>query len=153
MPNKPKDFSESAVNLTNPAKVKTLLKKLSTEQAKLSELETELKESNGELVGKIAGHTAEITGLQLAIREAVKEHGSYQDLENERYAVEYERRSEVYELLPFKSQFPKFVELCVRETIDVQALKGQIKGKLITIKELEDAGVLEYTTNYSFYVR
>lgn len=151
---KPKDFSESAVKLVNPPQVKELLEKLSAEQDKLSQLEVELQESNGVLVGKIAGQNAEVTGLQLAIREAVEEHGSYQDLENERYGVKYARRTAVYGNLPsFKKNFPKFVELCIKETIDVNALKGQVKGKLITEEQLEKTKVLTWDTGYSFYVR
>ena len=149
---KPKDFSESAKNLCNPPEVKVLLEKLSTEQHELDVLKWEL-ESNTELVEKIATQSGKVADLQVAIRETVEEHGSYQDLEAERYAVKYARKTEWYNLEPFKTQFPKFVGLCIRETIDVTALKGQIKGKLITIKELEDAGVLDYTINYAFYVR
>ncbi len=154
MPNKPKDFTASAVKLTNAIEVEELLKKLAAEETTLKALELELSESNGPLVGKIAGQKAEVAGLQLAIREAVEEHGSYQDQENERYAVKYERKTAVYGNLPsFKKNFPKFAELCIKEVLDVNALKGQVKGKLITEEELEKAKILTYDTGYSFYVR
>jgi len=148
-----KNFEASAVNLCNPEPVKALLEKLSKAQASEHKLQEELKASNTVLVEKLEKHTAVVTGLQAKIREAVETHGSYQDLDGERYAVKYARKTEGYNLEPFKMNFPKFVGLCVKETLDVQALRGQIKGKLITIKELEDAGVLEYTTSYAFYVR
>jgi len=148
-----KNFEASAVNLCNPEPVKALLEKLSKAQASQGKLQDELKASNVVLVEKLEKHTKVVADLQVKIREAVEAHGSYQDLEGERYAVKYARKTEGYSLEPFKSQFPKFVGLCVKETLDVQAIKGQIKGKLITIKELEDAGVLEYTTSYAFYVR
>ena len=148
-----KNFEASAVNLCNPEPVKALLEKLSTQQGKYNKLAEELKTSNVELVEKMAKHTERISDLQASIREAIEEHGSYQDLDGERYAVKYARKTEGYSLEPFKLNFPKFVGLCVKEILDVQALRGQIKGKLITIKELEDAGVLEYSTNYAFYVR
>ena len=150
MPNKPKDFSESAVNLVNPVAVKALLEKLSKSQLALEKLEGQ---RDAELEMKIGKVNKVVFDIQAKIRVAVEEQGSYQDVENERYAVKYARKTEGYNLEPFKTQFPKFVELCVRETIDVQALKGQIKGKLITVKELEDAGVLEYSTTFAFYVR
>ena len=47
----------------------------------------------------------------------------------------------------------KFVELCIKEVIDINAIKGQVKGKLITEKQLEDAGVLLYEIGTAFYVR
>ena len=150
---KPKDFTESADNLCNPEPVKALLEKLSKAQASQNKIQEEIRASNTVLVEKLEKHTKVVSGLQAKIREAVEEHGSYQDLEGERYAVKYARKTEGYNLEPFKTQFPKFVELCVKETLDVRALKGQIKGKLITEQELIDAGVLEYTTNYAFYVR
>ena len=150
---KPKDFTESAENLTNAIEVEELLKKLSTAQSSVNSLNEELATKNEPLVKKITKQNETIASLQLAIREAVEKHGSYQDLEGERYAIKYARKTEGYNLEPFKTNFPRFVELCVKETLDVQALRGQIKGKLISIKELEDAGVLEYSTSYAFYVR
>ena len=148
-----KNFEASAVNLCNPPEVKALLEKLSTKTKEHHDLNDEIMRANVELVEKTAGLADEIADLRTKIKEAIEEHGSYQSLEDERYGVQYARRSEVYNLDPFKTQFPKFVGLCIRESIDVTALKGQIKGKLITVKELEDAGVLDYTINYAFYVR
>ncbi len=150
---KPKDFTESAVKLCNPEPVKVLLEKLSTAQSLVNSLSEELDAKNGPLVKKITKQNETIASLQLEIREAVEEHGSYQDLDGERYAIKYARKTEGYNLEPFKTQFPKFVELCVKETLDVRALKGQIKGKLITEQELIDASVLEYSETYAFYVR
>jgi len=150
---KPKDFTESAENLTNAIEVEELLKKLSTAQSSVNSLNEELATKNEPLVKKITKQNETIASLQLAIREAVEKHGSYQDLEGERYAIKYARKTEGYNLEPFKTNFPRFVELCVKETLDVQALRGQIKGKLISIKELEDAGVLEYSITHAFYVR
>jgi len=148
-----KNFEKSAVNLCNPPEVKELLEKLSTEQDKLNQLDESLKNQNKDLIEQIAKQSSKIADLQQVIRGAIEEHGSYQDLEGERYAVKYERRTPVYELEPFKKNFPKFVELCVKETIDINALKGQVKGKLITEEELEKAGVLLYELSTAFYIR
>lgn len=151
---KPKDFTDSAVQLCNPVEVKELLEKLSPEQDALKALEDELKASNTKLVEKIATQSGKVADLQQVIRGAIDQHGSYQDLENERYGVKYERKTPVYDnIVSFKKNFAKFAELCIKETIDVNALRGQIKGKLITEKQLEDAGVLLYELSTSFYVR
>ena len=150
---KPKDYTESAVNLCNPPQVEKLLDKLGTEEATLSQLEAELNESNGELVSKIAGQTAEITGLQLAIREAVEKHGSYQDLEKERYGIKYKRVSKVFHVEPFKEHYEKYVSAVVVETISVKALEGIIKGKLIEEADLKMHKVITEDVGYAFYVR
>lgn len=154
MANKPKDFTESAVKLTNPPEVKEQLEQLSAEQAQLQKLQDEYKQLNPELADKIIAMSEKVSERQQIIRETVEEHGSYQDTENERYAVKYERKTAVYGNLPsFKKNFPKFTELCIKETIDVAALKGQIKGKLITVEELEKTKVLSYEIGFAFYIR
>jgi len=150
---KPKDFSESAVNLCNPPEVRQLLDSLSDEQGRLDFFESELKKNNADLIKKISAQSERVAEVQTAIREAIKAHGSYQDLKGERYGVQYERKTPIYSLEPFKKNFPKFVELCVKETIDINALKGQVKGKLITEEELEKAGVLLYELSTAFYIR
>ena len=151
---KPKDFTESAVKLCNPEPVKLLLEKLSAEEVTLKSLDDKLKELNTELVEEAGVQRLVITELQQLIREKVEEHGSYQDTENERYAVKYARKTAVYGNLPsFKKNFPKFVELCVKEVLDISALKGQVKGKLITEEQLEKTKVLTYDTGFAFYVR
>lgn len=153
---KPKDYTESAVNLCNPSEVKELLDFLRDKQKD--------RETNLEELSELTGYNAiaekiklcdEVIGrCQAQLREAIEEHGSYQDIENERYGVKYTRKTAVYgNLASFKKNFPKFVELCIKETIDVDALKGQVKGKLITSEELEKTKVLTWDTGYAFYVR
>ena len=151
---KAKDFTESAVNLCNPEPVKALLDKLSIEEAAFQSLKDELQASNAELALKILDQALKVSDLGKAIREAIEEHGSFQDTETERYAVKYARKTAEYGNLPsFKKNFPKFVELCIKEVLDVNALKGQVKGKLITEEQLEKARVLTYETSHAFYVR
>lgn len=149
-----KNFEASAVNLCNPPEVKALLEKLSKAEASRNKIQEEIKASNTVLTEKHEKLTKEVSDLQDKIRYAIEEHGSYQDTENERYGVQYASKTAVYGNLPsFKQHFPKFVELCVKESIDVQALKGQVKGNLITTEDLEKFKILTYDTGYSFYVR
>ncbi len=149
-----KNFEASAVNLCNPEPVKVLLEKLSAEESILKTLKDELNAKDAELTQKITEQAIKVNEVGVSIKAAVEEHGSYQDTETERYAVKYARKTAVYDNLPsFKKNFPKFVELCIKEVLDVNALKGQVKGKLITEKELEDTGVLSYSISTAFYVR
>lgn len=154
MPNKAKDFKDSALNLCNPEPVKELLEKLSDEQAKLKAINDELEVVAADLIKKGNTQKLIIEGLDKQIRAEVEEHGSYQDTENERYAVKYARKTAVYgNIEAFKKNFPKFAELCIKEAIDITALNGQLKGKLITQEQLEEAKVLTWDTGYAFYIR
>jgi uncharacterized coiled-coil protein SlyX len=149
---KPKDFSESAVNLVNPPEVGEKLKELHQAQEDVKLQEQLLSEiATYQLLKEAEQKVADITAQ---IKAMVDKLGSWQSLEDETYAVKYARKTAVYDNLPsFKKHFPKFVELCVKETLDVNALKGQIRGKLITEAELEKTKVLTYETGYAFYVR
>ena len=147
-----KNFEASAVNLCNPPEIGDKLKELhiAQEQAKLFEAAL-AEEDNFKEMKRFEQMAVDLTAQ---IKGMVDTQGSWQNLEDETYAVKYERKTPVYGNLPsFKKNFPKFVELCVKEAIDVNALKGQIKGRLITEKQLEDAGVLLYEIGTAFYVR
>ena len=151
---KAKDFTASAVKLCNPEPVKELLEKLSIYSRSKEDLEAKIEERCVDLVDGVGKCNESIAEVQQQIREAVEEHGSYQDTEGGRYAVKYASKTAVYgNLASFRKNFPKFVELCIKEVLDVAALKGQVKGKLITEEQLEKAKVLTYDKGYSFYVR
>lgn len=144
------NYENTAVNLCNPDEVRDLLIEKHRLENLIQGCQKELEAD--EVYLQMADHQKALDELGKSIKAAIEEFGSYQEL-GQAYAVKYARKTKGYNLEPFKSNFPKFVGLCVRESIDVTALNGQIKGKLITEKELEDAGVLDYTTNYAFYVR
>ena len=147
-----KNFEASAVNLCNPPDIGEKLKELhiAQEQAKLFEAAL-VEDDNFKEMKRYEQMVADITAQ---IKDMVDKLGSWQNLDEETYAVKYGRKTAVYGNLPsFKKNFPKFVELCVKETLDINALKGQVKGKLITEAELEKTKVLTYDESYAFYVR
>lgn len=148
---KPRDFTESAVNLSNPPEVGEKLTDLSQVEVEVRDLEATLEEN--ETYKLLREKLQLVETIKAQIKDMVDALGSYQDIEKERYAIKYARKSKVYNLEPFMKHFPKFVELCVKQTIDVTALEGQVKGKLITEEELEKKGVLEYSESYAFYIR
>lgn len=147
-----KNFENSAVNLVNPPEVGEKLKELhiAQEQAKL--FEAALAEDDN--FKEMKRYEQMVIDITAQTKDMVDKLGSWQSLEEESYAVKYARKTAVYGNLPsFKQNFPKFVELCVKETLDVNALKGQVKGKLITEEQLEKTRVLTYDTGFAFYVR
>lgn len=147
---KPKDYSESAVNLCNPIEVKALLDTLHDAQLKLEELEGQRQAELEMEIGKV---NKSIADLQANIREAIEKHGSYQDTEAEVYGVKYSRKSKVYHTEPFKEHYPKFVPSVVVETISSKALDGLIKGGLIPEADLRMHKVITEDVGYAFYVR
>jgi hypothetical protein len=165
---KAKDFSESAENLTNPDEVRTLLNGLHTIQLEKANLEAKLREESKELVEAIEAKEGEIKAVMLDLKGdpknkitgAIENYGSYQDTENEHYAVRYRNIIKSYHVEPFKEQYRKYVTAVIVESINVQALKGLIKGGLILEADLKDdtsgtglGAVMTETIQYSYYVR
>lgn len=148
---KPKDFTESAIHLVNPAEVKDLLDQKSTVEILLSNCEEQLKQLP--VFVELQGHQKALAELDKQIRQAIEEYGSYQDTLNERYGVKYARQSKVYHVEPFKANYPKYVSAVVVETINSQALEGLVKGKLIEEDDLKGTGALSYTVSHAFFIR
>lgn len=147
------DYSNSAENLCNPLGVKELLDRLHQEQTILNTFNEELKTNNAELFGQIEDCTKRIADLTANIKSAVEAQGSYQNIEAGDYAVKYRRVSKSYDAEHFQSAFPQFVPAVIVPTVNVDALKGLIKGGLITEDELKHNRVLIETTQHAFYIR
>ena len=147
------DYSQSCENLCSPGEVMDLLVQLHAEEANKATLEDQLKEQCAELVDGIAKSAKGIAQIQVQIKEAIDQFGSYQDIEAGLYAVKYRRMSKSYHPEPLKEKFPKFATLCIQEAVDIKALEGQIKGGLVTLEQLKEAGVLTETPTYAYYIR
>lgn len=147
---KPQDYTNSAVNLCNPEQVRQLLTELHARQKDLDEVKAQIPE---EIAVDICRLEERMADLQKMIREAIEKHGSYQDMENEHYALKYKRISKVYHTEPFKEHYPKFIPAVVVETINAKALDGIIKGGLIQKADLEMYRVITEDVGYAFVVR
>lgn len=154
-----KDFKESAENLTNPEQVRNLLENLHQAQAQLLTLKDTLEESNAELVGQIRVKQSEVDAILTYLKGdkdtvgAIEEYGSYQDVETGDYAIRYRRMFKSYHVPPFKKWYEKYVSAIVEETINVKALEGLIKGKLLDEADLKHKKVITEEAQYAFYVR
>ncbi len=147
------DYSESAVSLTNPAQVKELIDHLHACKVALAEIDASIAEAVPEVLRRSqAGWQKDIADSTAKLRDVVLEHGGFQDRETETYALYQRKRTAIYNVGPFKAlaQYAKFVPLVVKEAIDPDALKGQIKGKLLAIEELETDEVITYKVSESF---
>ena len=135
------DYSQSAINLCNPEEVGRLLEQLRQAQEDLGVFQKQLDEANKELVALLHDQSDKVTGLTNQIKESVEQYGSYQDLEASLIAVKQRKVSKTYDAAKFKALFPKFADAVIEEAINVNALKGLLKGNLIGEEELKPATI------------
>lgn len=147
------DYSESAENLVNPTEVYELLVRLHGEQASLDQQKAQLRAANENLVTQIEMTEGVISSLQGDIKQAIETYGSFQNTELGYYGVKYRRMIKSYHAEPFNVYFTKFASAVVEETINVKALEGLIKGKLIDETELKQRNVITEETQYAFVIR
>ena len=147
------DYSESAVSLTNPPEVRGALDYVLRCRAGLNRVEDEIAALvPDDLANKEIDWRHELSAAEAALKVEVETHGGYQDRGSQTYALMQKKRTPIYNVGPFKAlaQYAKFVPLVVKEAIDPDALKGQIKGKLLTKEELEKDEVITYRTTEAF---
>lgn len=147
------DYTESAEKLVNPIEVKDLLDQLHLEEQTKADLEQQLREHSAEIVDAITKMGQVIAVTQKQIKEAVEEHGSYQDTDAGVYGVKYRRTSISYDAEKFIVSFPNFVPVVIKSSVNEPALDGLIKGKLIAIEELKNCDVIKEDFKYAFYIR
>lgn len=144
------DFSTTAVNLQNPPQVKALLDKLHKAKADLSFQESTIPfaiRKAIEVDGKV------IIDTTAAIKEAIAEFGSYQDVEAGVYGVCYESPVQHFHAEALKEHFPKLVPLVIKEVLDKVELQKLIRGKTVSEDELKDHGVITLTDGFAHWIR
>ena len=150
------DYTASGVNLCNPPEVKELANRLSAARGELTKIQAEVEALVPEsLDACLRAAAAVVDVLTNDIRAAVQEHGGYQDVDSETYALFQTRKTAEYSIVPFlgMKKYEQFVPLVVKNTIDPDALKGQIRGKLLTTEELEADGVITYKETQAFILK
>ncbi|KKL98290.1 hypothetical protein LCGC14_1825910 [marine sediment metagenome] len=150
------DYTASGVNLCNPPEVRELLdlyivaqnQAWAAQEAIEAVIPEDLKEGN-------SAASVALGDARNALRAAVEEHGGYQDVGTETYALFQVRRTPQYSIVPFlgMKKYEQFVPLVVKNTIDPDALKGQIRGKLLTEAELVEDGVITYKETQAFILK
>lgn len=161
MPEEVKDFTASAENLSNPDEVGHLLQALHAAQDDAIALHLKLRETAAELVEALDSKQLEIAAIELDLKGdakrkivgAIERYGSYQDTERGWYAVRYRQMRKTYHVDKLREHFARFAELCIEEMVNVAALQGQVKGKLLTEDELRRTGVITEAPTYATYVR
>ena len=145
------DYTASAVNLNNPLTVQEMLGVYLKTQAELEALQEEARKViPAELSAAIAAASELLAVQKKTVQLSIDNFGSYQDIDNGHYAVKQRKVSEEYHVEPFKKLYPQYIPAVIVETINVKALEGLIKGKLLDRDELKNADIGIITENESF---
>ena len=143
------DYTESAINLVNPEEVVALMSELALQQVTL---ESRRAKAEALIPKKLMDEMAEseriigvITGL---VRDKVNEEGSYQDIELGIYAIAQRKVSVTYDPVRAKAAIPDYAKAVIKETVDKTAIKGLLKGKLISQAQVDAFSDEDEATSY-----
>lgn len=143
------DYSASAVNLHLALpEVKEALASLKRLEADLEETQEGIENLIPENL-RVARDTLEeqIAQQQKFIKDLIDVKGSFQDVDQGIYAVKqlkqsWEYNPEVFLIAHPASTFGRVRNMVIKETVDVTALNGLIKGKILDEQDLKNEGVI-----------
>lgn len=147
------DYSSTAINLKNPPAVLVALEHLHECSAIADDIKGRIAALNPTLQAEFLTACSNATDALQALKSLIGEQGSYQDLVLGHYALQFERTYLSYDVEKFKAAFPKLVPLVVEETVNIQALKGQLKAKTLTEESLKEANCVIEDIKPQYYVR
>jgi len=133
------DYSATAVNLSNPPQVKEALDKLHEIQGTIAMLEKQQRQLNPGLAADLDALKVSEGEKVTAIRNLIDHFGSYQDTEKGEYALVYVRRTAQYNAYAFEARYPDHAKIVIVKQVNAEAIKGLVKGKLLSQDELERA--------------
>lgn len=146
------DYKDTAVNLVNPPKLKIALAELVKQQGNVEFYEEQLRENDSYKALKEAEQSISDTKAQ--IRAMIDALGSYQDLKAGHYALKYRRVSKEYHADKFAGNpYDQYRPAVIAEAINVQALNGLIKGKLLDEADLIQHGIITEKENFAIVIK
>ena len=140
MANKNPDYTESAVNLKNPPLVAQCLAELSNARRALAAAQETLEQTlEHKTVTEYSNACANIMGI---LREAINEHGSYQDIASGAYAVKQRKVTMVYSPSMVKARLPELAGdiITVTEEVDRDVIKRLVKDGFTTEEAVNQCG-------------
>ena len=147
-----KDYTNSGVNLCNPPEVKLLIDHLHACKVALADINASIADAVPEgLRNAQAKWQKDIAETTAELRLEVEAYGGYQDIESETYALFQTRRTAQYDALMLAGgPYEKIVPMVIEETVNVNALKGLIKGGIVSQEDLERHNVITYKESQAF---
>ncbi|OBW62614.1 MAG: hypothetical protein A9183_06900 [Dehalococcoides mccartyi] len=113
------DYSESAFNLTNKAELAEMLNQRRYMEARILGAKT---------AAGLPVMEQELADLDIKVRQAIDTLGSYQDVENGKYAVKQRRQSIIYSPDKVREYLGKYAPAIIDEHVNEKVLTSLIKG-------------------------
>jgi len=132
-----KNPTYQAINQTNAPEVKAALDALYLYETELEKIREQIKAAIPELIERGDNLDRAIVAKKAEIKSLIQEHGSYQDVEAGEYALICERKTPQYNAQAFKYRYMQFAPAVIVDTVNADALKGLIKGGLLSQEDLE----------------
>ncbi len=147
----PKDYTNSAVDISNPPEVKAAIAELQEWKTRLAARDNDIAKLVSEDLAKDREWARwQVEDLTKALRAAIEEHGGYQDIETETYALFQTRKTPEYDAQVFTEKHPMAVQMVIEQAINKDALKGLIKGGILSEQDLIGEGVITYKETQAF---
>ena len=147
----------------NPDYVKTILNQTNSDEVKSAlhvfyQLNLDLESAREKLQCRTEYQEFIVLQEQIAdqtkkIKETIDQYGSYMDVENGVYGLKHTMSKAEYHAQPMLDKFPKEANIAVEQMINVDALKGLIKGKILNQDELEAEGVITYKISERYLIQ
>lgn len=148
------DYSKSAVKLCNPPEVEKLIAKWQSEGNDIRILQEQIDKCvPQELKDRMEIATKYHNETYDALKKAVDDYGSYQDLEANQFAVKQRKISKSYDAENFKTHFALYAPAVIIESIDVPKLNGLVKGNLISEEQLKNKNVLTESETFAYIIK
>ena len=149
-PRKNPDYSTSAVNLTNPPQVVDLLAKYHAEEEMLFALSKKADEAvPQDIKDAIASQSKAIIETGKAIRLAIDQLGSYQDVESGWYALKQRRESIAYKPELVRQYAPsKVASFVLVESVDSKAMEAMLKTGQLSLEQARQCGEIKESFAY-----
>jgi len=136
------DYKASAVNLTNPIEIISLMEKYRKEESHIGILSLEIQDcipqalrDRLEIAEKYHSETNQV------IRTAIDQFGSYQDTDVGEYAIKQRRESITYKPELVRCYAPsKVASFVLIESVDTKAMDAMIKTGQITSEQVKQCG-------------
>jgi hypothetical protein len=145
------DYSQSAINLCNPPEVRTLLDNYVALQSEIDNLDLTLRAMPE--YEQLTERQQSLASARKEIEQTVEKYGSYQDVDAGRYGLKQRAVTIRYEVGDFENCYPEFVPAVLTKSINVEALKGLLKGGLLGEEGLRRIGVIQEKETFRFIIK
>lgn len=150
------DYSNSAVNLTNPSALRELLEKYHLAQTRIQNVNDKIKAAVPQILfDELAVEQDFVGRVTDEMKRVIEAEGSYQDIELGQYALKQRKVSVSYDAARFEYLYPQYAPAIIVKAVDAAKLKGLIKGGLLNEEDLKhpEVGIAKETESFAYIIR